>query len=102
MAPAVAVAERRDSLRPGPQPDGTYLIKELGLCAYILRKAEGAELAPTSRRGRDGWMLFVSVNPEDPAAGHNAVEKLQRRWATSDEAQHDSMVRQIKTSIYGD
>lgn len=97
-----AAADRRDIVRPGPQSDGTYLIKELGLCAYILRKAEGAELAPTSHRARDGWMLFVSVNPEDPPAGHDVIQKLMKRWATSDESQHDSMVRQIKTSIYGD
>lgn len=102
MAPAHAVADRRDAARPGPQSDGTYLIKELGLCAYILNKAEGAELAPTSHRARDGWMFFVSVNPEDPTAGHTVIQNLMARWATSDEAKHDSMVRQIKTSIYGD
>ena len=47
-------------------------------------------------------MFFVSVNPEDPTAGHTVIQNLMMRWATSDEAQHDSMVRQIKTSIYGD
>lgn len=85
----------------GAQSDGTYLIKEMALCAYVLRHAEGASLSPESRRVNGGWLFFIGFD-DDPEAGHAVIDLLRRKFPTSVEAAHDNMCRQIKVSMYGD